>query len=248
MALRHGELPGHSIPDVRFPAVLAAGFFCVAIAACSSGPSRSSEVPATVHLNFRPVYCVAPNYVAPHSASGVATSGSATTDASPPPTAAPVAGVSQADCANVNLASIPSTALTADDPAATVLIPLYDRSARYILGPADLSGDVVSTASVVTSEGGDGSQVQITFTASGADQFDEVASERYPYYEANVSNPPVESQEAIELNAVVLSAPVIQAREFNGTVILSGSASEPFTQAQAEGFAKEIRSASVVAG
>jgi preprotein translocase subunit SecD len=223
---------------------LAAVFICVAVGGCSSGGSPSSVVPQSAYLNFRPVYCVAPNYVAPHSLNAVTTTASATTVVGATSTLASAGGVSQADCADPNLASIPSTVSTANDPAVVVLIPQYDHAVRYLLGPADMQGDAVSDASAVVAEGNGGFQVQITLTSSGAAEFDKIASQRYPHYAANPSNPPVESQEAIELNAVVLSAPVIQAEEFNGTVIISGSPSAPFTQAQADRFAKEIRLAS----
>ena len=220
--------------------MLIAGLLCVAIAGCSSGDSTPSAAPASVHLSFRPVYCVAPNYVAPHSLSAVTTAASASTSVGGTTTLAPAGDVSKADCASSNLASIPSTPVAADGPGATILIPQYDHAVRYVLGPADIQGEAVSAATAVAAAGGDGFQVQITLTSSGAAEFDKMASQRYPYYAANTSNPPVESQEAVELNAVVLSAPVIQAEQFNGTVIISGSASAPFTQAQAEGFAKEI--------
>ena len=255
----------------------------------------------TAVLYFRPVYCLAPNYVAPHTAtpattiptsgagttpttaakslpatrgatgykltsdlldtSGASTTVAPATTLAPATTAAPattvapaatapsttttvpssVGRVSQSDCSSTNLSSIPSTPVTADDPDATVLVPQYDHSVRYILGPADMKGNVVHDATVIAPTAGGGFQVQVTFTSSGAAQFDKIAAERYPYYENNQSNPPVESQEAIELDAVVVSAPVIQAQEFNGTAVISGSSAAPFTQSQADDLANELK-------
>ena len=149
--------------------------------------------------------------------------------------------ISQSDCSNTNLASVPSTALLQDTADATVLLPYYDHTVRYILGPADMKGDVVHDASVIAPTTGGGFEVQVEFTSSGAAQFDKIASERYPYYSANTSNPPVQSQEAIELDGVVVSAPVIQAENFNGTAVISGSSSAPFSQSMAEDLANELK-------
>jgi preprotein translocase subunit SecD len=149
--------------------------------------------------------------------------------------------VTQADCSDTNLASIPSTPVTADTADATVLLPQYDHTVRYILGPADMKGDVVHDATVIAPTAGGGFQVQVTFTNSGATQFDKIAAERYPYYQANQSNPPVQAQEAMELDGVVISAPVIQASAFHGTAVISGSNSAPFTESQASSLANVLK-------
>jgi preprotein translocase subunit SecD len=231
----------------------------------------------TAVLYFRPVYCLAPNYVAPHSATPatpattagsttpttkakalpaqggatrykltsaiISASGATTTTLPQTTTTVPASAsrVTQADCSSTNLASIPSTPVTADVADATVLLPQYDHTVRYILGPADMKGDVVHDATVIAPTAGGGFQVQVTFTNSGAAQFDKIAAERYPYYQANPSNPPVQAQEAMELDGVVISAPVIQAPAFHGTAVISGSTSSPFTQSQASSLANVLK-------
>jgi preprotein translocase subunit SecD len=231
----------------------------------------------TAVLYFRPVYCLAPNYVAPHTATPstpattagsttattkakalpaqggaieykltsvvISASGATTTTLPQTTTTVPASAsrVTQADCSSTNLASIPSTPVTADVADATVLLPQYDHTVRYILGPADMKGDVVHDATVIAPTAGGGFQVQVTFTNSGATQFDKIAAERYPYYQANQSNPPVEAQEAMELDGVVISAPVIQAPAFHGTAVISGSSSAPFTESQASSLANVLK-------
>ena len=76
-------------------------------------------------------------------------------------------------------------------------------------------------------------QVLLNFTNAGAKQFDNIAAQRYPYYQQNPTNPPPCSLEAFELDGVVYSAPTIQAPSFNGTAVISGSTAQPFSSSQA---------------
>ncbi len=184
----------------------------------------------TATLLFRPVYCVIPNYKAP-------TSPSTTAGTSPTTLPAP----SQADCSKSNTQQLPTTPVGQDNPKKAVILPSYDHSERYILGPADMTGNVVHSTSVIAPTSGVGFQVQVTFTGKGSSEFDKVAAERYPYYKQNPSNPPYQSMEAMELDGVVESAPTIQAASFHGTALISGSTSNPFTQKQASDLALELR-------
>jgi preprotein translocase subunit SecD len=122
-----------------------------------------------------------------------------------------------------------------------VILPDYTGALRYVLGPADMKGDVVSNTTVIAPTTGGGFQVQVDFTSKGAVTFDNIAAERYPYYSADKTNPPPQAQEAIELDGVVESAPVIQAASFNGVAEISGSSSAPFTQSQASQLALELK-------
>jgi len=148
---------------------------------------------------------------------------------------------SQSDCSASNADQLPSTTSSGDRPGATVILPYYDHSLRYVLGPADLKGDVVANTSVGAPQSGGGFTVQVTFTNAGGVAFDKIAAQRYPYYKANPSNPPYQSLEAIELDAVVQSAPTIQAPSFNGTAVISGSTGAPFTQKQASDLALVLK-------
>ncbi|HEX4862896.1 MAG TPA: protein translocase subunit SecD, partial [Acidimicrobiales bacterium] len=142
---------------------------------------------------------------------------------------------SQATCSASNSAQIPSTPVANDTSPSTVILPFYlnpSQNPRYVLGPADMSGAGVSTASVIVDQTGQ-YQVQLTFTGKGSSEFDTIASQRYPFYKQSPTNPPYQSLEAFELDGTVYSAPTIQAQSFNGTALISGSTSAPFSFKQA---------------
>jgi preprotein translocase subunit SecD len=140
------------------------------------------------------------------------------------------------DCSASNAAQLPTTPVARDTKNATVILPYYDNTVRYILGPADMTGSGVSHAAVVLTSAGQ-YQVNLTFTNAGSVQFDKIASQRYPYYQQNPSNPPPQALEAFELDGVVESAPAIEAPTFNGTAVISGSTAQPFTSKQASDLA-----------
>jgi preprotein translocase subunit SecD len=168
---------------------------------------------------------------------------STTTTTTPTTTVPPPSGVSQADCSSASAGTLPNTPIGEDTANNSVILPYYDNSVdyRYVLGPADMKGNVVSNTSVIAPTAGGGFEVQVTFTSSGATEFDNIASERYPYYKADPSDPPFQSQEAIELDGVVESAPTIQASSFNGVAVISGSSQAPFTQKQASDLALVLK-------
>jgi preprotein translocase subunit SecD len=161
------------------------------------------------------------------------------------PSSASGAGLTQAEaqsaCNSSNAANLPSTQVSDDTAGAYVILPYYDKSVRYVLGPADMKGDVVSNATSVAPTAGGGYTVQVTFTGKGATEFDNIAAQRYPYYQQNPNNPPYSSMEAIELDGIVQSAPTIQASAFHGTAVISGSSSAPFTSKQASDLALVLK-------
>jgi preprotein translocase subunit SecD len=178
-------------------------------------------------------------YSFPAAASSTTTTTPTTT--TPTTTVPPPTGVSQADCSLASAATLPSTPIGEDTAGNSVILPYYDNSIRYVLGPADMKGNVVSNTSVIAPTAGGGFEVQVTFTSSGATEFDNIASERYPYYKADPNDPPFQSQEAIELDGVVQSAPTIQASSFNGVAVISGSSQAPFSQKQASDLALVLK-------
>lgn len=100
-----------------------------------------------------------------------------------------------------------------DLPDAIVTLPELEDGeiiARYVLGPAELTGEIVRTARAVPPVSAEGWTVSVDFTGKGADAFDEMAS-RY-----------VGQQVAIVLDGVVRSAPVIREARFGGTAVISG--------------------------
>jgi preprotein translocase subunit SecD len=145
-----------------------------------------------------------------------------------------------ADCqlATSSVASALPTSTPAQDVAsATVLLPSADKTgnaadpngARYLLGPAELTGNVVATATALPpdlSVSQPNWYVQVKFTGSGGPAFDKLATNNYQKFVA------------IALDGVVESAPQIQTQTFNGQAVINGS---NFTEAQAKNLALELR-------
>jgi preprotein translocase subunit SecD len=157
------------------------------------------------------------------------------------------AAEANAVCAASNSAQVPTTNVDQDKAGSYVILPFYKNpatSARYVLGPADMGGNGVSNASVSLDQAGQ-YQVNLTFTGKGSTQFDKIASERYPYYKQNPSNPPPQSLEAFELDGHVYSAPTIQAPAFNGSAVISGSTAAPFSYTQANDLSTNLKSGSL---
>jgi SecDF, P1 head subdomain len=171
-------------------------------------------------LDFRPVDCIIPNYYKP-----------------PPELTVPSA---ESICSDPNAAWVPTTSPSADSPAATVILPYYDGSVRYVLGPADLNQAAIANTSIIAPSAGGGYEVQFTFTRTGAAAFNAITAQRFPHYEQDPINPPYSSMEAVELDGVVQSAPTVQAPSFNGTAVISGSSSAPFTEKQAKDLAQLV--------
>jgi len=128
----------------------------------------------------------------------------------------------------------PATAPTVDDvitppeqdiASSSVILPgtLADGTpAIFLLGPAELTGEVVAGAS-----GDFRGQwlVDVELTAEGADAFDAMAAQYFG------------QQIAIVLDGVVESAPTINAVEFDGIAVISGS----FDEAEAKDLALVLR-------
>lgn len=124
-----------------------------------------------------------------------------------------------------------------------MLVPNYDNRTLYVLGPADLTAkDIASAQAVPATTGIAGFQIELRMTAHGAQALDQVAAARFPFYEQNPSNPPVESLEAIEVGGVVESAPAIEASSFNGFVIITHT-SPVMTASQATQLVQAIEKA-----
>lgn len=142
-----------------------------------------------------------------------------------------------ADCqlATTNVGSaLPTTADVAGD---TVLLPSADKSGntadpngpRYLLGPAQLTGKVVSTATALPPDlsiSEPSWYVQVKFTSSGGPAFDKLAQDNYQKFVA------------ITLDGVVESAPLIQQQSYNGTAVINGA---NFTETSAKNLALELR-------
>ncbi|HEX2701608.1 MAG TPA: protein translocase subunit SecD [Acidimicrobiales bacterium] len=142
-----------------------------------------------------------------------------TTTAAPAPTApattAPAATPTSAPTASTE--PIPTTSRADDKADQVVVLPLKEGgrvTARYRLGPSELSGKAVKTARAQFDQTGSSWQVDFTLTGSGSKDFDALAARN------------VGKQVAIVLDGVVKSAPTIQQAEFKGRGQITGSFSE----------------------
>ncbi len=123
---------------------------------------------------------------------------------------------------------IPTTSRSQDLPNKTVVLPQIQNGkvvARYMLAPAQLTGRVVKSAQAVFDPTTSTWSVNLILNSSGSAAFDSMAAKNY------------QKQVAIVLDGVVKSAPVINAKHFNGTPSISGN----FTQKQAQDLAVILR-------
>ncbi len=186
-----------------------------------------SVIGQTAQLRFRPVVCVAPPYSGPKGK--VATG--------PPPNCAPQSietstnnGQAPVDTA---LATVPDTPRNLDQPNVNVLLPEKDANgnvvARYVLGPATLTGSALKTASAGIDSTGQW-LVNFTLTSAGSPKWDALAAQAF------------HKQVAIVLDGVVESAPSIQPNQqsftsFNGQGQISGN----FTESSAKSLALVLK-------
>jgi len=137
----------------------------------------------------------------------------------------------------------------------TVVLPMYSDfnkghytpDARWVLGPANMSGSIVKTAVADVNQSNNEWEVTLSFTGSGATKFNDFAAEYYTCYAEDTKDPPEALQcppygalQAIELDANVYSAPAIEAENFPNGAVISASASNPFTYQTAEDLANAL--------
>jgi protein-export membrane protein SecD/preprotein translocase SecF subunit len=116
-------------------------------------------------------------------------------------------------------------------PADEVLVTCDRELAnRYLLGPADIIGTDIADATAGIPQGGVAWQVNLEFTASGADAF-------FQSTQRLSSLTPPQDQFAIVLDGLVVSAPQVNEPIPGGRAQITGS----FTQADAEGLANVLR-------
>ena len=221
--------------------------------AASAKPSGSG-VPSTTSksgLGSAPQAKLTASYFATGSSASTSTStattkppaSTATTTPTTTTTLAPGAVNPTAACSSTNPSSIPTTTPAQDKPGSSVVLPVdpaafpSDPTVRYVLGPADMTGSVISNAVAEVNSTTGQYTVALTLNSKGAVEFDKIAASRYACYQQSPSNPPPCSEEAFELDGLVESAPDFQASSFNGNVSISGN----FTAAQATALANELK-------
>ncbi|HET9691072.1 MAG TPA: protein translocase subunit SecD [Acidimicrobiales bacterium] len=216
----------------------------------STSAPKSAGVPVQASLTaFHLPAAGTPTSTAP-AATATTPAAAPTTPAAPATTAVPGAPITAASCQASNLAQIPSTQPGSITGNEYVLVPAAPDSGlgstRFILGPADvepvggkqvtLTGSIIKSAFVSVGQTGQYT-VELQFTPTGGQAFDEMAAVRNKSYQANATQQPTTSLEAIELDGQVQSAPTIESANFNGQASISGS----FTAAQANSLALVLK-------
>ena len=138
-------------------------------------------------------------------------------------------------------ANVPNTNPDDDNAAYSVVVPAAASagygSQRWILGPADLKGEIVKTASAALDTTNGEYVVNVTLTNSGLTAFNKIATVRHQFYSASATQQSFASLEAIELDGVLYSAPTIESAPFTGAIQISGS----FTSSQASDLANQLK-------
>ncbi len=216
------------------------------IAVSIPGEKNSQQILGTLgntaQLLFRPALCYAPAYSVPKGKAP--TNGPLPTCAASSQLTAANIGV-KPDSSNINgytsnlgniaedpqFATYRTTPSLQDNKNATVLLPpsspASQGTARYVLGPAGLTGTAVHSASAQLVNGQ--WVVNITLTSAGAKQWDQLAQQQF------------HAIIAMDLDGQVISAPITQPTSsspssFNGQVQVSGS----FTEDQAKTLATDL--------
>ncbi len=157
----------------------------------------------TAQLYFRPVLQLLPPQP---SASTTVPAEPTTTVPGSPPTSAPV---------DIDKTTPPEE----NSPEATVVLPEKDDNgnvtARYLLGPAEVTGEALSSASATVNPNNGVWEVEFDLTSSGSTQWNTMAEKVG-----------INGQIAIDLDGLVRSAPSLQTTNFPGSAQITGNFSE----------------------
>jgi preprotein translocase subunit SecD len=171
----------------------------------------------TAQLLFRPVVQQLPAESAPTSSTSSTTSTTLEGAAAAPPTTVPV------DPSK-------TTPPEEDDETKRVILPEKDASGRvttrYLLEPAPVKGQALSSASASVQPNTGVWEVQFSLTGDGTKAWNDMATK------VGVGN-----QIAIDLDGVVRSAPRLDSTDFQGKGVISGN----FTQAEAKDLALVLK-------
>jgi preprotein translocase subunit SecD len=140
-------------------------------------------------------------------------------------------------------ASHPTTSPEHDTAGSAVLLPSYLPAAayRFVLGPAEMTGSIIKTAIATLDPSTRQWTIALSFTAAGSTLFNHYAAAHYRCYEQRPYDPPYCAQQALDLDGSVLSAPYMEAPTYNGSAVISGPTSHPFSHQQATGIAALLR-------
>ncbi|HZQ27098.1 MAG TPA: protein translocase subunit SecD [Acidimicrobiales bacterium] len=161
-----------------------------------------SIVGQTAELRFRPVLGTLPAY-SPPSGTTTTTAPGVTTTTAP-----------GATTTTTSPANIPTTPRDDNKSDAQVILPNEDGTGRYALGPSEMDGRAISTATAQFDQTTSTWLVTFRTTSKGTKQL------------ADLSQKYLNKQVAIELDGVVKSAPVFQNAITNGQGQISGTFKE----------------------
>jgi len=179
-------------------------------------------------LRFRPVLNVLPPEETPATTTTLAPT---TTVAETTTTVEGETTTTVAPTTTTTPAQVPTTPRDEDEANAIVVLGEEEDGRevrRYRLGPTEMTGRAVRTASAIAPTTGAGWQVEVQFTSEGSDQFDDLARRFF------------NQQVAIVLDGVVKSAPQITEQEFGGRAVITGGASG-FSEREAKNLALVLR-------
>lgn len=190
----------------------------------------------TAELRFRPVLNVLP----PDDATTTTTTSTTTTaPADPEATTTTAPADPSATTTTSTSTTVPAGTTPRDEAAADqeVILPEFDDDgavvARYVLGPAKATGEIVSAARAEPPQGVSGDWfVSVDLTSEGNVLFNEIATTCF-----NAAPECPTRQVAIELDNVVQSAPTVQEPTFQGEVSITGQ----FTEREAKDLALVLR-------
>ncbi|HUB70447.1 MAG TPA: protein translocase subunit SecD [Acidimicrobiales bacterium] len=142
-----------------------------------------------------------------------------------------------------------------DNSDETVVLPSYSDFTkgrytpdyRYVLGPANMTGNIVKSATADVNTTNDEWEVDLSFTGAGSTAFNNFAAQYYECYKQDESDPPdaetcppYGALQAIELDATVYSAPAIEDSSYPSGAVISANPSNPFTSQQATDLANAL--------
>jgi preprotein translocase subunit SecD len=230
---------GSAKPSASSTAKASSSATASASAAASASASASAK-PSGQAENLTTVKDAASSTASSAASASPAASGSAKPSgtASPTPSSSAAASASEAKAASL-FATLNCTDKTAIKAAAAALPADYiatcdrDNTAKYLLGPSEVSGTDVSSAQAVpvtVSGSPTGAwQIDLTFNAKGASEFATATQTLYQQFQSGQGG-----QFAITLDGVVQSAPAVnQGAITGGQAQITGS----FSQQQADDLA-----------
>jgi preprotein translocase subunit SecD len=190
----------------------------------------------TGQLFFRPVDCIIPEHYSHRATPPSAHRGSTT---APADICNSTSDVAQGEYEPPNGNKYGVTPPQDDNANDTVVLPSYSGYSfgRYVLAPAEMSGNIIKTATARLDSRTDEWEVIMDLTSAGATEFNKYAAVHYKCFEENTTNPPYCALQAIELDGTVESVPAIVSDNFTGSAEISGSAVAPFTQQWAQSIA-----------